>query len=41
MRLHLALVSLFTLSAISGTAPAQGAPSDPPIAEDEVADAAE
>ncbi len=32
MRLHLALVSLFCLSAISGAAMAQGAPSDPPLA---------
>jgi hypothetical protein len=32
MRSHVALVSLFCLSAISGTALAQGAPSDPPSA---------
>lgn len=32
MRSHLALVSLFCLSAMSGTALAQGAPSDPPLA---------
>lgn len=32
MRLHVALVSLFSLSVISGTALAQGASSDPPLA---------